>query len=154
MKIFILDYLNRFDDIFNQIEEAIVNLPTEGLNWVPGEEMNSIAVLTIHALKSSRYWIGDMVLQDDSQRVREEEFIVKGAEVESLLKLLSETKEYLHNHINDYANKDFSQEVTTDDHQQNFTVGWCMLHALEHAASHLGHIQVTKQIWEQKINNS
>jgi hypothetical protein len=29
-------------------------------------------------------------------------------------------------------------------------VGWALLHALEHTAIHLGHIQITQQLWDQK----
>jgi len=31
-----------------------------------------------------------------------------------------------------------------------FNVSWVLNHALEHIAIHLGHMQVTRQFWEQK----
>ncbi|HEY5271156.1 MAG TPA: DinB family protein, partial [Anaerolineales bacterium] len=33
---------------------------------------------------------------------------------------------------------------------KTFTAGWCLAHALEHTALHTGHIQLTRQLWEQK----
>ena len=30
------------------------------------------------------------------------------------------------------------------------TVGWALLHALEHTALHAGHIQMTRQLWDQR----
>jgi ankyrin repeat protein len=29
-------------------------------------------------------------------------------------------------------------------------VAWCLAHALEHTALHLGHMQITRQLWEQR----
>ena len=37
---------------------------------------------------------------------------------------------------------------------RTFTVVWCLAHALEHTALHLGHIQVTRQLWDQGKNVS
>ena len=37
---------------------------------------------------------------------------------------------------------------TRDD--RNFSAGWALAHALEHTAPHLGHAQVTRQLWERK----
>jgi len=31
-----------------------------------------------------------------------------------------------------------------------FTVAWALLHALEHTAIHLGHIQMVSQMWKQR----
>jgi hypothetical protein len=33
---------------------------------------------------------------------------------------------------------------------REFTVAWALMHALDHATSHLGQIQMTRQLWEQK----
>jgi hypothetical protein len=29
-------------------------------------------------------------------------------------------------------------------------IAWSLLHALEHTALHLGHMQLTRQLWEQQ----
>jgi hypothetical protein len=31
---------------------------------------------------------------------------------------------------------------------QTFTVAWALLHALEHSGVHLGHIELTRQLWQ------
>jgi ankyrin repeat protein len=33
---------------------------------------------------------------------------------------------------------------------QEFTVAWCLAHALEHMAVHLGHMQIMRQLWDQR----
>lgn len=46
----------------------------------------------------------------------------------------------------DYLNR--LDELHTDDGQK-FSVSWSLLHVLDHTAIHLGHIQLTRQLWEQ-----
>jgi hypothetical protein len=36
---------------------------------------------------------------------------------------------------------------------RKFTVAWALLHALEHANLHLGHIQITCQLWMESQEN-
>ena len=33
---------------------------------------------------------------------------------------------------------------------REFTVAWCLAHALEHTALHLGQMQITRQLWERQ----
>ena len=37
---------------------------------------------------------------------------------------------------------------------REFTVAWCLLHALEHSAVHLGHMQIVRQLWEMSDRGS
>jgi hypothetical protein len=41
-------------------------------------------------------------------------------------------------------------ERTHPRHGNQVSVAWALLHALEHAATHVGHIQLTVQLWHQK----
>ena len=34
-----------------------------------------------------------------------------------------------------------------------YSVAWCLLHALEHVALHVGHMQLARQWWEQQQQN-
>ena len=36
------------------------------------------------------------------------------------------------------------------DEDATISCGWALLHALEHAYLHLGHLQLTCQMWRQK----
>ena len=60
----------RVETIHRNIEKAIDGLPAEALDWVPGPDMNSIAVLLAHTVGAERYWIGDLAGDDPSGRVR------------------------------------------------------------------------------------
>ena len=53
--------LDRFDELHRAIKEAVDALPPEGLDWIPGPDMNCMCVLIVHLAAAARYWIGDVV---------------------------------------------------------------------------------------------
>jgi len=60
------DYLERLQALHESIESAIEGLPQAALDWVPGPDMNSFAVLVTHVAGAERYWIGDVAGRDPS----------------------------------------------------------------------------------------
>jgi uncharacterized damage-inducible protein DinB len=143
------DLYDRFHELHTDIARAIEGLPTEALDWVAGSEINSINVLVVHVIGSERYWIGDVALGDPSGRVREKEFEAKGLDGEELKKRLSVADEYARQGLARFSLADLEIVRKSPRNDKTFTVGWCLLHALEHSALHLGHIQLTRQLWEQ-----
>jgi hypothetical protein len=75
---FLVNYLNNLDEIHAEIRNAIKGLAQEALDWKTSSDMNSMAVLVIHIIGAERYWIGDVICGDDSQRDRDAEFRVRG----------------------------------------------------------------------------
>jgi hypothetical protein len=150
MKDFMLDYSNRVEDYFKQMEKGIQGVPIDGLDWVPGEDMNSIAAMVVHIVGAFRFWIGDIALGENSNRDRAAEFAAKGLVEGDLQIQIDEMRNYFKSKIETFESLKFSDEIYSTIHQEIFSVGWCLLHALEHTAVHVGHLQVTKQVWEQK----
>ena len=66
MQTFFENYLDLLQDCHNGILQALEGLPQSALDWVPGQDMNSIAVLLAHITGSERYWIGDIAAQESS----------------------------------------------------------------------------------------
>jgi len=149
MQIFFKDYLNLLQDCHNGILQAIEGLPSEALDWVPGEDMNSISVLVFHTTGSVRFWIGDIAAQEPSNRDREAEFRVRGVGVDTLDKRLADNLEYVSSVLERMSLQDLERTRVRPSDGREFTVAWALLHALEHATSHLGQIQITRQLWEQ-----
>lgn len=144
------DLFHRFQELHSDIAKAIDSLPVEALDWVPGPEMNSIAVLVIHLTGSERYWIGDVALEDPSGRVRDEEFKVHGLTVDRLRQRLAETDDYARTAFTRLTLTDLETVRKSPRNDKTFTVGWSLLHALEHTGLHTGHIQLTRQLWFMK----
>ena len=61
---------------------------------------------------------------------------------------LANNLEYARNTLDKFTIQDLETIVLARDGRE-FTVAWALLHALEHATSHLGQIQLTRQLWEQ-----
>lgn len=154
MQPFFTDYLNLLQDCHNGILQAIDGLPSEALDWVPGQDMNSISVLVFHTTGSVRFWIGDIAAQESSNRDRDAEFQVRGVRMDALKKRLVDNLEYARTALSKMSLQDLEATRVNPVNGKEVTAAWALLHALEHATTHLGHIQITRQLWEQKGNNA
>jgi len=144
------DFLDRLDEIHTSIEQAIQGISQEALDWSPGEGMNSITVLIIHLTGAERYWIGDVALEDPSSRDRAAEFRAGSIPLDALQARLADSSAYAQSAITKLTLADLEQERVSPRDGRKFTVAWALLHALEHSALHLGHIQITRQLWEEQ----
>lgn len=145
---FFADYLERLENLRDGFHQQIHDLPGEAVDWLPGPEMNSIAVLLAHTAGSLRWWIGDVALGDDSGRDREREFQTRGRSAQELLSLVDAVIEYARGAL---PRLDMlGQDVTPPENERRVTRAWALLHALEHGYNHLGHIEMTAQLWRQR----
>lgn len=147
---FFADCLARLATMHAEMEKAIAGLPTEALDWSPGPEMNSIAVLVVHTAGAERYWIGDIIGQDPSGRVRAQEFATRGLAEAALRERLQTALAHSQGVLAALLLEDLARPRYSSRHDKDFTAGWALVHALEHTAVHTGHIQLMRQLWEQK----
>jgi uncharacterized damage-inducible protein DinB len=154
MQSFFTNYLDLLQDCHNGILQALDGLPQTALDWVPRQEMNSIAVLLAHITGSERYWIGDIAAQESSNRDRDAEFRVHGVEVDVFRKRLADNLEYARKVLEKMSLEDLEALRASPSNEREYTVAWALLHALEHATLHLGQIQITRQLWEQSKGNA
>ena len=147
---FFADLLDRFHELFTEVEKSLVDLPQEALDWKPAADMNSICVLIVHQTGSTRYWVGDVAMGDPSHRDREAEFHANGLDVKALKQRIQDVEAYLQSAFEKLGLQDLETLRTTSRGDRKFSVAWALTHALEHTAIHLGHIQVMRQLWLQK----
>jgi Uncharacterized protein conserved in bacteria len=152
MQTFFESYLDLLQDCHNGILEALEGLPPAALDWVPGPDMNSINVLVFHLTGAERFWIGDIAAQEPSDRDRAAEFRVQGVGMDVLKKRLVDNLDYAQTALEKISLQDLESSRIRPSDGNEFTVAWALMHALEHATSHLGQIQITRQLWEQKEN--
>jgi len=150
MEQFCADYLDRLQILHEDMKETLKNLPQAALDWVPGPGMNSLSVLIVHATGAERYWIGDIAFQDPSGRDRAAEFEVRGLDALKLEERLDNSLTYIKGVAENFKLESLKEIRVSPRDDRKFTVGWALAHALEHTALHLGHAQVTRQLWEQK----
>ena len=152
MHTYFADYFGLLQGCHNDIHKALDGLPPEALDWSPGKDMNSISVLVIHLTGAERFWIGDVAAQEPSDRNRDAEFEVKGLGTDVLKKRLDDTLSYASTALEKFTLQELELPRRSPRTDRDFTVGWALLHALEHSTLHLGQIQLTRQLWEQKTN--
>jgi uncharacterized damage-inducible protein DinB len=140
----------RFHELHSQIENDLNTLPPEALDWKPGAEMNSVSVIIVHLTGAERFLIGDVIMGDPSNRNRDAEFVVHGMSKQDLIQRLAKTEAYIKSALEQLTLADLDTERTHPRHGNQVSVSWALLHALEHAATHAGHINITVQLWQQK----
>lgn len=149
MEQLIIDFNDRFKAAFEAIEKSLGTLPSEALDWVPGPEMNSAAVLITHTVGSTRFWVGDIGLQDRSDRVRQTEFETKETTKEELQAKLDSLKSYIEEGLTTMSIEQLAEmRAPFDDF--SCSAGWALLHALEHMNEHVGHLGMLVQLWQTK----
>jgi len=147
---FFADYLERLEDLQHRLHQGVRDLSTEAMDWSPGPQMNpvmnSVAVLLAHITGVLHEGI-DLALGDPPSRVRKEEFQTRNVPSAEMLRRLDAVIDYARDALPRLGLEDLGQ--AREDEDGTITVGWALLHALEHAYLHLGHLQVTCQLWRQ-----
>src|SRR5215813_13314715 len=90
---FFADYLERLEGLQRQLHKDVQDLPAEAMDWSPGPEMNSVAVLLAHITGVLHEGI-DIALDDPPDRVREREFQTRGVLSAEMLRRLDTVIDY------------------------------------------------------------
>jgi hypothetical protein len=147
---FFADYLVLLQDLNRNFIATFDDLPDEALDWVPGTDMNSFCVLVVHTTGSTRFWIG-LACDDVPNRNRDLEFQAKGLSKAQLKAHFEAVEEYTRNAFERSTPIDFTAvRPVPNQGERRVSTGWALLHALEHIGLHLGHAQITRQLWEQR----
>jgi uncharacterized damage-inducible protein DinB len=143
-------YLQMIEDLRGQVRDLIADLPAEALNWRPldGSEehaTNSLAVLAAHIAGAERFWIGEGVGNLPPSRHRDAEFETRAANAAELVDLLEQIAEETRQVCSTMSEAEL--DGTREMRGRSVPVRWCILHVIDHTALHLGHMQLTYQLW-------
>lgn len=148
MQLFFEDYLNNLQELHSDIEKALDGLTPAALDWVPQPGMNSIGVMLFHLTGAERFLIGDVIAGDNSNRDRDAEFKVQGMDMSVLVQRLADNRAYISGTLKGLTLADLEARRMFRK-QREVTVGWVLGHALKHTATHLGQIQLTRELWDK-----
>ena len=141
------DYLGLLEGLQRRLHTDVQDLPAEAMDWSPGLTMNSVAVLLAHITGVLHEGI-DLALDTPPSRVRAEEFQTRGVVSAEMLRRLDAVIDYARGALPRLGLADLEQ--ARQDEDGPVSCGWALLHALEHAYMHLGHVQLTCQLWRQR----
>jgi uncharacterized damage-inducible protein DinB len=144
------NYLSRIDDLRAQVRAVIADLPVEALNWRPIEASaehaaNSLAVLAAHVAGAEHFWITEVIGSRSATRDRDAEFTTVAADAAGLCQRLDEVAAETHQVFAGLTPS--ALKGTREIRGRTVDVRWGILHVIEHAALHLGHMQLTYQLW-------
>jgi DinB family protein len=136
------------------MRRAIADAPPELLNWRPaGEDTNPIAVIAVHAITSTRWWLSVAITGLAPERDRPAEFRTTVSSAEELLSIvdpmLADCRELLE------FESAFDPGVIRADPREggtSTTAAWALIHAVEHLSEHVAHAELTRQVWDRGSN--
>jgi uncharacterized damage-inducible protein DinB len=126
---------------------AIVGATADELEWRPaGEDTNTIAILVVHAMHSTRWWLSVASNSAMPERDRPSEFRLTATPPDELLSFFDRMS------ADCRALLDIEDALETDatwraPDGEVVTRGWALLHALEHLREHVAQTLLTRQIW-------
>jgi uncharacterized damage-inducible protein DinB len=148
----IQQYLTDLDDLRGQVAAMIKDLPAEALNWRPplpagADPTNSLAVLAVHIAGSEHFWIAECIGQYAHTRVRAEEFAYVASSATDALARLDKTAEETRSVLGKLTPEQLEGTFLRDDHP--VSVRWAIVHTIKHISLHIGHMQLTYQLWNK-----
>jgi uncharacterized damage-inducible protein DinB len=150
MNLELQNYLNLIEDLRSQVRALIAGLPAEALNWRPIEgsddhATNSLAVLAAHVAGAEHYWLGEVVGRLPATRNRAAEFATQTTDSTALLRRLDDVAEQTREVLVMLTPSDLDGDCEAQG--RIVPVRWAILHVIDHTALHLGHMQITYQLW-------
>jgi uncharacterized damage-inducible protein DinB len=144
------NYLERIEDLRGQMAGLVAGLPTQALNWRPfqGEgdlAANSLAALVAHSAGAERFWIVEVVGGHPAARNRAAEFAEEASSSMEIIGWLADTARQSSEVFAGLSDADLDSTRRTEGHI--LPVRWCLLHVIDHTALHVGHMQITRQLW-------
>lgn len=161
------NYLQRIEDLRGQVSDLIADLPAEALNWRPippnvpapsallgtgaggteeGEDAtNSLAVLAAHIAGAEHFWISEVIGGRPPTRDRDAEFLTEVKDGSQLARLLERTGLETREVLTTLTETDLG--TLREAWGRQLPVRWGILHIIDHTALHLGHMQLTYQLW-------
>jgi uncharacterized damage-inducible protein DinB len=127
-------------------------IPEEALNWQPPlPDSNSLYALATHTVGAGEWWVLRMACDQPRSRDRAAEFRASG-DLDSLQARFSDWLRDSRPALEALPTSELGaiRRAQGNSGEREYTVAWCLLHAVDHTATHLGHIQLTRQLWERE----
>jgi len=142
-------YVELLDDLFDRMDGLFSDLPDEALDWTPDPAMNSMTVLIVHITGALQYWVGEMLGGEPAQRNRSAEFQAENLSKEELHDKLESTSAQIKRVLENLTMADLDEKYYSTIYKDYFKGAFALAHALEHTALHVGHMEITRELWEQ-----
>jgi len=143
-------YLTTMNELRDQMKSVLEGLPEEALDWRPIEgegelATNSLGVIVTHLAGSGTYLIKEVIGGQPVHRDREAEFATRRVNASTLKARLDGAVKIIEEVLSPLKESQMEEDRKYRD--RTAKVRWIILHVIEHMAQHLGHMQLTRQLW-------
>ena len=141
-----------FAEHHDDMRGLVRDLDADALNWRPGPETNSLAVLVTHLLGAEHSCV-TTALGEPIDRDRDAEFLARATGPEELLALIDHVDSVLPGLIDRLTADDLAAERTRPGDRLGRTRSgiWWVLHAMRQSREHIGQMMLTRQLYEQQV---
>ena len=149
-----------FDNLYKDVDALLAELPSEALLWKPFErspwqgESNSLGKIIAHAISSTvyllrraEYSLGRREWSEVDGDEGREEFGPANYELDYLRARVKRTQEYVHTFLDSVTSEQLAASRAHPKRPITFGARQDTVHALEHLSQHIGHAQITRQLW-------
>jgi Protein of unknown function (DUF664) len=140
------------DGSLEAMRAAIDGASADALNMRPaGDDTNPVAVLVVHAVNSTRWWLSVARGLPLPERDRPSEFLTTVADDDELLTLFDPIAAECRGLLD--TDEAFDAGAIRDDPREGeqVTAIWALIHAVEHLREHVAHAELTRQVFERPV---
>jgi len=142
-------------ELFEEFAETVASVPREALDWHPAPGTSSLAQLAAHAATSTRFWMAAAVGQRRDilgyrRGERERAFATAGTTPGELAALLRAAGEEVARLAELGRPEQLGQLIAWADDDGTapvLTGAEALVRAVSHLREHLGHAQLTRDLW-------
>ncbi len=144
--------LSQFTTVVGDLRQALDGLDGEALNWRPvGHKSSSVYMLVSHMMGMARGMCA-IARGEQSGRNRAAEFAATGTSADTLLALIDDTQTHVEQALRGMTEEMLTAQRTFAD--QKATGAGLIILMVRHLGEHLGHVTLTRQLWEQLETDS
>jgi uncharacterized damage-inducible protein DinB len=143
-------YIAEFNTLRGEIRKTLQGLDDQAANWRPlPKDSNSVYALLTHLTGAQGNWMKRVIAGIPTQRDREAEFRASGSLSEALKAWETMDRE-TDGILGKLSQSQLEETREVSGPFGRVTVRWCILHQISHYATHLGHMQISSQLWNEQ----
>ena len=156
----ITEYSGLIDNLLGKAGEHVKRLPYQALNWAPLERAtNSVGALATHMCGLTRWWVLQGLSGESVGRDRGSEFTVvvdSNGHIEfwgrsvDLSMLICETQIFVCDALKKLDSVALDDTCFIDS-LGSHTKRWALVHTIDELSQHIGHMELTIQLWKEKF---
>ena len=149
------DLLATLERLTHDLVHEIDGAPPEALDWSPCADANSAAAILTHSFGAARHWLVAYVGKIASERDREAEFHATREQLGDpnlrAERWLADARAALDPLTTADLDAPCAMPASARQGYGDLTNRAAVLHVIEHLGTHIGHLQLTMQVWRAQM---